>query len=78
MEKFKQEVLVQYLYNETPKDVTLAIEEALQEDWELQDKLNVLSRTIKQLDKLHLTSPRNATINAIMNYAKSKEVITQD
>jgi len=78
MEKFKQEVLVQYLYNETSQELTLAIEEALQENWELQDELNVLKRTMKQLDTLHLSSPRKSTINAILNYAKSKEVISQD
>lgn len=78
MQKFKQEVLVQYLYNKTSQDVTIAIEEALQENWELQDELNVLQRTMKQLDTLHLKSPRKSSINAILDYAKSKETITQD
>ncbi|MCZ2222414.1 MAG: hypothetical protein LC122_02125 [Chitinophagales bacterium] len=76
MQKFNNEVLVQYLYNETSEELTLAIEKELQENWELQDEFRILKRTIKQLDSLQLKSPRKATINSIMDYAKSKEVIT--
>ncbi len=76
MEKFKQEVLMQYLYGEASKEVRLAIEEALHEDWELQEELKMLKRTVKQLDSLKLKSPRTSSVNAILNYAKSTEIAT--
>lgn len=75
MEKFKQEVLMQYLYGEASKQVSNAIEEALQADWELQEELKLLKRTVKQLSNLQLKSPRVSSVNAILNYAKSTEVI---
>lgn len=77
MQKFKQEVLMQYLYGETSTQLTLAIEKALVEDWELQDEINTLKRTMKQLDTLKLSSPRKSSINAIVNYAKSTIEIPQ-
>jgi hypothetical protein len=75
MQKFKQELLMQYLYGEAPKNVTIAIEDALQLDWELQEELTTLKRTIKQLDGLKMKSPRTSSIKAILNYAKTSEVV---
>lgn len=66
---------MQYLYGEAPKHLTVAIEEALQLDWELQEELATLKRTIKQLDMLKVQSPRTSSINAILNYAKTSEVV---
>ena len=77
MEKFKQEELMQYLYGETSTTVTLAIEEAMQFDWELQDEVKTLKRTIKQLDLLKVQSPRPQTIEAIINYARATDVVTE-
>ncbi|GMV78221.1 MAG: hypothetical protein AMXMBFR79_13520 [Chitinophagaceae bacterium] len=74
MLKFSQEVLIQYMYGETSKEVKCAIEEALQVDWELQDELNIMQRTMKQLDTLQMSSPRKSSINAILNYARMEEV----
>lgn len=76
MQKFKQEVLMQYLYGEASKEVVIAIEEALEIDWELQDELKMLKRTIQQLSSLKLKSPRTSSINAILNYAKTTEAAT--
>jgi hypothetical protein len=77
MQKFKQEVLMQYLYKETSTELSLAIESALQEDWELHDEMKTLERTIKQLDEFKLRSPRQSTINAILSYAKATEAVAQ-
>ena len=77
MEKFKQEELMQYLYGETSTTVTLAIEEAMQFDWELQDEVKTLKRTIKQLDLLKVHSPRSQSIEAILNYARATDVVTE-
>jgi hypothetical protein len=76
MEKFKQEVLMQFLYGETSKEVSIAIEEALLLDWELQEEIKMLKRTVKQLSSLNLKSPRTSSVNAILNYAKSTDVVT--
>lgn len=76
MQKFKQEVLMQYLYGEASKEVVIAIEEALQIDWELQDELKMLKRTIQQLSSLNLKSPRTSSVNAILNCAKTTEAAT--
>lgn len=76
MEKFKQEVLMQFLYGETSKEVSIAIEEALLLDWELQEEIKMLKRTVKQISSLNLKSPRTSSVNAILNYAKSTDVVT--
>ena len=75
MEKFKQEDLIQYLYKETSTELSFAIELALQNDWELQDEVKTLVRTIKQLNVLKMRSPRQSTINAILNYAKATDEV---
>ena len=75
MEKFKQEDLIQYLYKETSTELSFVIELALQNDWELQDEVKTLERTIKQLNVLKMRSPRQSTINAIFNYAKATDEV---
>jgi hypothetical protein len=76
MQKFKQEALMQYLYGEASKEVVIAIEEALEIDWELKDELTMLKRTMQQLSSLNLKSPRTSSVNAILNYAKTNEIAT--
>lgn len=78
MQKFKQEELLQYLYNETSDDVRFAIDEALKTDWELQEELEVLQRSINQLNSLKLSSPRKSSVNAIIRYAKMSEAIINE
>lgn len=70
MPKITTEELIQDLYHETSKDQSMAIEKALQTDWELKDQLDVLKDSMKSLDKM-VTSPRSQSIEAILNYAKS-------
>ncbi len=66
---FTQEELVQYLYNETSHERSAAIEAALQNDWTLREKLEVLQDSVQMLDKT-LESPRTQTVLSIMNYAR--------
>jgi hypothetical protein len=75
MQKFQQEELMQFLYKETSTELTLAIESALQNDWQLQDELKMLERTMLQLDKIQLVSPRQSSINAILAYAKATDEV---
>ena len=70
MKKFKEEDLILYLYNEAPPQLNAAIEKSLAEDdLELKDRIQVLKRSIKQLDKLKLHSPSKQSIKAIMKHA---------
>jgi len=76
MHSFTQEDLLQYLYNETSKEKTAAIQEALAHDWDLLEKFNFLSSTQDKLEIIKL-SPRKQTIDNILNYAeKSLEELT--
>lgn len=70
MPNFTTEDLILYLYRETSKDQTLAIEKALQSDWTLRDELDALQATGKTLDKV-VCSPRRQTIDAILKYARN-------
>ena len=66
---FTPEDLVQYLYNETSPEKTAAIESALQEDWTLREKLEVLKTSKKTLNSL-VESPRHEAILNVLNYAR--------
>ena len=70
---FTPEELIQYLYKETSPDRTTAIEAALQHDWTLREKLEVLQTSIQNLDKI-IQSPRAEVILRIMNYARKTVV----
>ena len=72
MKKFKEEDLILYLYNDCSPKLREAIEEALQdEDLELKNRLQVLRRSISQLDKLKLRPPSKQSVKAIMKYAEN-------
>ncbi len=71
MKKFKEEDLILYLYQDCSPKMAAAIEEAVSNDLELKDHLQVLRRTIRQLDKLKLTSPSKQSIKAILKHAGS-------
>jgi hypothetical protein len=71
MKKFKEEDLILYLYKDCSPKLSAAIEEALAEDdLELKDRLQVLRRSMRQLDRLRLKSPSKQSIKAIMKYAE--------
>ena len=70
MKKFKEEDLILYLYKDCSPKLSAAIEESLAGDLELRDRLQVLRRTIRQMDKLKLGSPSKQSIKAILQYAK--------
>ena len=70
MKKFKEEDLILYLYQDCTPKMQAAIEEAATEDLELQNRLQILRRTLKQLNKLKLASPSKQSVKAILKYAK--------
>lgn len=69
MTNFTPEDLLLYLYNETSAEQTAAIEEALQKDWTLREKLTVLKASMQRLDKI-TESPRTKVVLNVLNYAR--------
>ena len=66
---FTPEDLVRYIYNDTSPEKAAAIEAALQEDWALREKLEVLKASADNLDKI-TESPRTEIILKVLNYAR--------
>jgi hypothetical protein len=76
MPKITTDELIQYLYQESSKDQSMAIEKALQTDWELKDELEILKSSMQSLDKM-VKSPRSQSVDAILNYARSTVEVEQ-
>jgi hypothetical protein len=70
MHNFTTEELLQYLYHETSPSKTAEIKAALESDWSLREKFEVVTSAQKSLEPVAL-SPRQETIDAIMNYAEN-------
>jgi hypothetical protein len=73
MTLFTPEDLVMYLYHESTPEKTAAIEVALQNDWTLREKLEVLQKAVTTLDKT-LVSPRTESVLNVLNYARETAV----
>ncbi len=71
MTNFTPEDLLMYLYKETSDSQTTAIETALEKDWTLREKLNVLKASMQRLDKLTL-SPRTEVVLNVLNHAREQ------
>lgn len=70
---FTPEELIQYLYQETSPEKTAAIEAALQDDWTLREKLEVLKASKEGLNRI-VESPRPQVILNILNYARESAI----
>jgi len=51
--------------------MTRAIEEALNKDWALREKMNVLQTSMERLETI-TESPRTEVVLNILNYARKK------
>lgn len=71
MTNFTPEDLIRYLYKETSNKQTTAIEAALEKDWTLREKLNVLMKSMQRLDKLTV-SPRTQVVLNVLNHAREQ------
>jgi hypothetical protein len=69
MHNFTPEDLVQYLYNETSREKSAAIESALENDWTLKEMYNVLVSAQKRLEAFEM-SPREESVNNILRHAE--------
>jgi hypothetical protein len=73
MTLFTPEDLVLYLYHESTPEKTAAIELALQQDWTLREKLEVLQKAADTLDRT-VVSPRTEAVLNVLNYARETAV----
>ncbi len=70
MKKFKEEDLILYLYKECSPSLKTAIDQALEaHNIEVEEKLSLLRRSIRQLNKLKLKSPSRLSVKTILKYA---------
>lgn len=69
MHNFTPEDLIQYLYKETSIEKTAAIKAALETDWSLREKFEVLTSAQSRLEALKMT-PSQQSIDNILNYAE--------
>ena len=69
MHNFTPEDLLQYLYNETSPAQTAQIKAALETDWSLREKLEVITSAQSRLEALKM-SPSQQTIDNILSYAE--------
>ncbi len=72
MKKFKEEELIMYIYKDCTPALTAAINQSIKEDNDLKNRLEVLQRSVDQLDKLRLQSPSKQSIKTILAYAAKK------
>ena len=75
MHNFTPEDLILYLYKETSPEATTAIEKALEEDWTLKEKFNVLKTSMERLNSITV-SPRTEVILNVLRHARKEEVTT--
>ena len=71
MTNFTLEDFVLYLYKETSPQQTIAIARALQNDWALREKLEVLTAAMKRLDKITV-SPRTEVVLNVLAHAREE------
>jgi hypothetical protein len=69
MRKIIEEDLMQFLYNETSTQKTAQIQSALESDWKLKEKYDLLVSDLNGLEKISL-SPSPNIINNILSYAE--------
>lgn len=69
MTNFTPEDLLLYLYKDSSATHRQAIEEALEKDWTLREKLAVLRDSMNRLDRL-VVSPRTEVVLDLLNQAR--------
>ncbi len=62
---------MQYLYGEASPILKLSINNEMKENTALAKELEILRKTIENIDNLPPQAPSQESIDAILNYAKS-------
>ena len=70
MHNFTMEDLLQFMYKETSPEKTAAITDALNSDWSLREKMNIMTGAQSELNSIKMVSPRKQTLDNIFNYAE--------
>jgi hypothetical protein len=70
MNNFTSEDMIRFLYNEMNAEETAQLMAAMEADWTLKEKFEVLKSSMSNLDSLHF-SPRRKAIDAILQYAEN-------
>ncbi|MGN6436379.1 MAG: hypothetical protein ACTHMM_07580 [Agriterribacter sp.] len=68
MDIYTPENMIRFLYKETTAEETAAMQLALDTDWSLREKFEVLKNAIEGLNTIKL-APRPSAIQSILNYA---------
>jgi hypothetical protein len=68
MSNFTPEDLLEYFYQETSPKKTEAIQLALENQWPLQQKYNVITQAAERLEK-SLLAPRKQSVASIVEHA---------
>jgi len=74
MPNFTTDDLLRYLYNELTPVEKEALKHALQSDWALREKLQVLTACKRRIDHMTICSPRKETIAQVLQYASELSV----
>jgi hypothetical protein len=74
MNHFTTEDMIRFLYNEMSPEESKRAMEALESDWILKEKFEVLKASKKDLDSIK-RSPRQSTIDSIMQYAEQESFV---
>ena len=69
MHNFTPEDLLEFAYDETTPERTAAIKAALEHDWSLREKLELITSAKKELETLSL-SPRTEAVDKILDHAE--------
>jgi hypothetical protein len=69
MSIFTPEDLILYLYQETSPEKTAAIQQAIANDWALQEKFNVIKTSVEEFTT-EMYAPRTETVLNVLNYAR--------
>ncbi len=77
MTNFTTEDLLMFLYDELSPKRRKQIEEALQQNWALREKLQVLKEAAARLSNCKLKSPTEKSVNLLLNYAAGKVGMTR-
>jgi hypothetical protein len=68
MHNFTPEDLLEFHYGELDAENASLLEQALNEDWTLREKMAVIREASSRLDK-SIYTPREAVVNRILSYA---------
>lgn len=68
MKNFSPEDLLEYHYKEMSTKKSSELEQALEENWPLKEKMEVIKEAADRLNK-SMESPRTEVINSILKYA---------